>query len=311
MERNKTLPLHTKYRPQNFNEFVGNDSVKESLQAILSRTTGEVRTFLFTGPSGTGKTTLARIISNELKCSPQDFHEFNVASVRGIDTIREIASNSRYFPLGGKIKIYLLDEFHKSTTDAQNAILKLLEDTPNHVRFILCTTDPEKLIKTIKTRCTTFALTSLRRNELMKLLKWVCTEEKVDINLPVLQKVAEYADGSPRQALVLLDQIIDIEDDEMALQTIIDTSIGEINIIDLCKEFLKPKIRWENLSPLISKIDEEPEKIRYAILTYMMKVLLGTPSDRVVQIIELFSASFMYSGKAGLAATCYLATKIN
>jgi len=309
-ERDKSLPLHTKYRPRNFDEFIGNDLVKESLQTILSRSTGEIRAFLFTGPSGTGKTTLARIIANELKCSPQDFYEYDSANTRGIDTIRDISNNSRYFPLSGEIKIYLLDEAAKITNDAQNALLKLLEDPPKHVRFILCTTDPEKLIKTIKTRCTTFAVVSLRRNEIIKLLKWVCTEEKVDISLPILQKIAEYCEGSPRQALVLLDQIIDIVDEKIALQTIIDTSIGEANVIDLCREFLKPKIKWENLSPLISKIDEEPEKIRYAILSYMMKVLLNTPSDRVAQIIDLFSNSFIYSGKAGLTVTCYLATKI-
>ena len=303
--RNKSLPLHTKYRPQTLDEFVGNDATKESLRTILLRTTGEVRAFLFTGPSGCGKTTLGRIIANELKCSLQDFHEFNVASVRGIDTIREIASNSRYFPLGGKTKIYLLDEAAKITGDAQNALLKLLEDPPNHVRFILCTTDPEKLIKTIKTRCTTFALTSLRKQELIKILKWVCEEEKVDVGLPTLQKIAECADGSPRQALVLLDQVIDIESEETALQTIINLSVGENNIIELCQELLKPKPTWKTITTILTNIDEEPEKLRYAVLSYMTKVLINSPSDKIESVITAFIDTYIYSGKTGLTLSCY------
>jgi len=308
--RNKALPLHTKYRPQNFDEFIGNEQVVESLKIILSRSVGDIKSFLFTGPSGVGKTTLARIIGNQLKCSDRDFYEYNVANVRGIDTIREIANNSKYLPFSGKIKIYLLDEAAKITNDAQHALLKMLEDCPQHIRFILCTTDPEKLIKPIITRCTTFHLASLRMQEILKLLKWVCKEENVELGQELLRKIAVNCDGCPRQALVLLDQVIDMEDESLAIESISINNSAETNTLELCRALLASR-PWTIIAPLISTLDEEPEKIRYAIMTYMMKVLLGNnQTDRAAQIIDLFKDSVMYSGKPGIAVSCYLATKI-
>lgn len=300
----------TKYRPQTFNEFIGNEAVITSLQSILQRESGEVRSFLFTGPSGSGKTTLARIVATELKCSDRDFFEFNTANTRGIDTIREIANASRYSPLSGKVKIYLMDECHKLTGDAQSALLKLLEDPPNHIRFILCTTDPEKLLSTIKTRCSTFKVSSLPKPKLINLLKWVCTEEKVEVSQNIIQKIAESSDGSPRQALVILDQVIDIEDEETALQAIIDASIDEQNILDLCRKLLDNGNRWKGISDILKGINDEPEKCRYAILSYLSKILLSRADDRVANIMDLFCEPFYNSGKGGLILACYLASKI-
>ena len=138
-----TLPI--KYRPQYFDEVAGNKDAVAQCEAILKRSLATIpRSWLFTGPSGTGKTTLARILRYELDCSDADFHEFNTSNTRGIDTIREITSKARLSPMDGKIQVYLLDECHQLTKDAQNALLKALEDTPKHTFFMLCTTNPEK-----------------------------------------------------------------------------------------------------------------------------------------------------------------------
>ena len=176
-------PLHLKYRPSCFEEIVGNSGTISSLSSILHRREGSPHAFLFVGPSGTGKTTLARIIKQSLKCSDTDFQELNVANTRGIDTIRDIVQNCRLYPIEGDVKIFLLDEAAKLTNDAQNALLKVLEDTPKHVYIILCTTDPEKLLNTVKTRCTTFQLQKLINKDMISLLKRVIDSEGID-NFP-------------------------------------------------------------------------------------------------------------------------------
>lgn len=305
--RDEREPLHIKYRPENFSEFIGNESVVNSLKSILSRDKGEVKAFLFTGPSGTGKTSLARIVGRELKCSDSDFIEYNSANTRGVDTIREIISGSKFAPLAGKVKIYLLDEIHKATNEAQNALLKLLEDTPNHVRIILCTTDPDKLIKTIITRCSCFSVVPLTKAKMITLLQWVCKEEKVELPETILNKIIECASGSPRQALVLLDQVIDVVDDQTALDIIQNSFIEEKTILELCQALLNNS-NWTSVSKIIKGIEGDPEKIRLSVLGYMNKVLLNGGGQRASDIIEIFKDNWFSYPNAGLTQNCFILT---
>jgi len=306
------LPLHTKYRPPNFDTFIGNDSVVSSLISILTRKEGQPRTFLFQGPSGCGKTTIARIMKSYLECSDEDFHEYNAANTRGIDTIREIRSTAEYKPWLGKVKIYLLDEVHKLTNDAQNAVLKLLEDTPEHVRFVLCTTDPEKLLKTIRTRCTTFQLSALPKRSIVKLLRDICKNEQVTIDQgfeKVLEEIARVSEGLPRKALVLLDQVIDLNNED-ALKAIEKVTLNESTTLELCQLLIESvPNKWERVAVILKGLDTEPETVRYSILGYLAVVLLNKGDVRVAQMISIFSESFMYSGRAGLIATCFLACR--
>ena len=309
------MALHLDYRPTTLEEVVGNDSVKDSLRSLFKRKEDTPHSFMFLGPSGTGKTTFARIIAKQLGCADSDFFEYNAANVRGIDTIREIDMNCRYAPLEGKIKVYLLDECAKLTGDAQNAVLKLLEDTPKHVYFILCTTDPDKIIKTIHTRCTTYQTKPLTPLQMDLLLKWVLRSEELEETYPkeIIKEIIKASDGCPRQALVLLDSVIDITDEKKALEAISSYSLGTFPTIELCRAIMgrASTAKWNSIKEIVSGTTEEPERIRYAILGYLTKVLYNSKEpDRIIELMEPFMESMMYSGKAGLAYACYLVSKM-
>jgi len=278
----------------------------QSLKSVTDREKGIPHSFLFCGPSGCGKTTLARILKKRFDCSDQDFVELNVANVRGIDTIREIGHQMSLAPMRGQSRIFLLDEAAKLTSDAQHALLKFLEDTPKHVRFILCTTEPEKLIATIKNRCSTFYVSSLSTREMFKFLKDICEKEKKKVPEEALREIVKASEGSPRQALVILDSVIDMSDESGLIDAIKNYHIqSKAGVIDLCRILLNSNSKWKQVTEILSKVEEEPESIRYAILGYMNSVLMKGENNYAALIIEEFSESFMYSKKAGLTGACY------
>lgn len=219
----------------------------------------------------------------------------------------EVENHPSYYANG-----VLVHNCHKLTSDAQTAVLKLLEDTPEHVRFILCTTDPEKLLKTIKTRCTTFQVSSLPKRSMVKLLRGVCKEEGITVNVgfeKVLEEIARVSEGLPRKALVLLDQVIDLNDED-ALKAIEKVTLNESTTIELCRLLIEniPN-KWNQMATMLKTLDEEPESVRYAILGYLGSVLLNKGDIKTAQLISIFSESFMYVGKAGLIAACFLACR--
>ena len=189
-------PLHLAYRPKNFDEIFGNTAVIESLKSIFSRKSDFSHAMLFQGPSGCGKTTLARIVKDLLGCKGSDYTEINASNNRGIDTARLIVDNMKYRPMipGSKCRVYLLDECHQITGDAANALLKALEDTPAHVYFLLCTTNPGKLLQTIRNRCMIFEVQSLTDDQLVELLKWVLDCEEFT-NMPRFRIVCKSFPG--------------------------------------------------------------------------------------------------------------------
>lgn len=300
------LPLHLKYRPKSLDEISGNRTTVRALKLILGKS-GKPHSYLLTGQKGSGKTSIARIIANELKCSKRDFHEMNSANYRGIDSVRELYSSSVRRPWDGDVVVYLMDEAAQITKDGQNALLKLLEEPPKHAYFILATTDPEKLLGTIKSRCAHFAMQSLPRSVIVDRLIYICESEECPETYPTdkaIDEVARQCGGSMRQALIILDQIIDIENEEEALEVILEAAGDDRQVVDLCRGLLKGQ-RWQYIQKVLKNLDTEPETVRHSVLGYMSSVILNGDNPHAVRIIRHFLSSMMYSGKAGLALACY------
>ena len=175
------MPLSLSYRPTSLEEFFGNEAIKESLKSILARE-DRPKTILLSGPSGCGKTTLARIIAKMVNCNDMDLAQYNISDMRGIDTAREIIASCQFEPLYGEVRVIVLNECHRATVDWMNAMLEILEEPPKGVYFILCTTEPEKLLKTIKTRSTTYTVSTLRKHEMISLIQWVTQSEGVQLS---------------------------------------------------------------------------------------------------------------------------------
>lgn len=304
------MPLHIDYRPKTLKEVEGNRSTVEALQAILSREKDLPHAFLFLGAPGCGKTTLGRIVANELGCAQADMREVDVADFRGIDTIRDIRQQARLKPMAGPVRVWILDECQKMTGDAQSALLKILEDTPPHVFFILCTTNPEKLLKTIISRCMAFSVGPLSERQTTRLLQRIVKAEGVE-GFPeeAYKQLHAASQGHPRRAVVELDRIIDL-DSKSILKAIEQTSKDEALGIDLCRALLKRE-PWGKVAAVLRGLqDQEEESLRRMVLGYMNAVLLKEDNQQAAQVIECFKGHFFDCGKAGLTQAAYDAVSV-
>lgn len=296
--------LYKKYRPTTHHAVVGQREVIKSIEEMLVK--NKVPHFiLFTGPSGCGKTTLARILKKSLGCADADFNEMNCADFRGIDMVRDIRSRMTLSPIGGDCRIWLIDECHELTKQAQEAFLKILEDTPPHVYFFFATTDPQKLKKTIITRSTELKVKAFTKADTMKLLRTVAKKEKIKLSKEVAEKIHEYSDGSARKSLVLLHQIQGLGEEEQL--EAIGSSDTRRQAIELARLLMKPKAQWREATDILKSIDDEPETVRRMILGYCNSVILGGGplSGRCFDLINIFRDHYYDCGKSGLAADCY------
>lgn len=311
------MNLYQRYRPQKLDEIFGNENTVASLKSLLSKNFPTA--IIIYGPTGCGKTTIARIIKRELGCRDTDFIELNVANTRGIDTIREVIQDTNYSTFSGGVRLYLFDECHKLTNDAQNALLKTLEDTPQKTYFVLCTTEPERVIPTVRNRCSAFKVSLLPSFIILKLLEKVCKEEHKTVDKNVLKEISRVSNGSPRQALILLEKEFDV-DPGKALQELGSLTIGEAKVIEVIKLLLKPKSnnKWSEMSELVKNLeDSEPEQVRVAILNYFSKILLGEEKSestiyisRISLMMEFFTQPFIYGGRGILVLSLFKACEV-
>ena len=233
--------LYRKYRPQDFDEVVGQDAIVRTLKNAIS--SGQVRqAYLFAGPRGTGKTSLARILAKGLNCvegptptpdktcnacvtiangTSLDVVEMDAASQRGIDDIREIRERVVLQPAEGRYKVYILDEAHQLTDAAWNALLKLIEEPPPHLVFVFCTTDLSKVLPTVRSRCQTFVFSRPRLSELVRKLRRIADGEGINVPDQALALIARSGRGAYRDAESTLDQLASATENEITVQAVL------------------------------------------------------------------------------------------
>lgn len=301
------MELFKKHRPKLLKHLVGQEEAVKVLSGYCK--SGRIpQALLLSGPSGCGKNTSAYVLKEKLGCSDTDFIEINCASSRGVDTIREIQQQMTMRPLFGKVRTWFLDEVHRATPDSMSALLRPLEFPPPHVHFILATTDPEKLLPAILTRCTKVKFVSVDDKCMTELLNGVVEKDGLDVSPNVIEKVVEAAGGSPREALVILDSVIALPEAER-LDAVVKADTKK-QAFELAKELVwgRPKPKVEAIMEMLRGMEgEDPEKIRLLVWACATKELLkGNPKTyaRAFLILESFEQP-VYVGKLGsLALYC-------
>jgi len=329
------MNLYNKVRPSSFEEVKGNGAIVRALHSIFFTRGKKVEyeflphAFLFHGDSGTGKTTLARIVAKVLGCAPMSCIEVNAADTRGIDSMREIVEGVGASPLAGACRVVILDEAHQLTAAAQNVLLKALEDSAEHTFWILCTTSLSGIITTVRNRCSMYGTRLLRKSEVRSVLLDAIAQEYLEDNeeadshlLGIVDLICAHTDGSARKALVLLEKVISLEDlsaveDIVASECIESVSPETLAICKLMVGSLR-KGKWAKVREFLKGTKEEPEKIRLAIIGFARYELLreGCSEDQILLLIKVLETlsrpCFGPGGKSLLAKNlCILCFDFN
>ena len=268
------LALYRKYRPTDFSSVVGQTEIKKILSnAILKGNISHA--YLFSGPRGTGKTTTAKILAKMVNCehlkdgepcndcescrnlfNSNDVIEIDAASNNGVDEIRDLREKATLVPSICKYKVYIIDEVHMLTTQAFNALLKILEEPPKHVIFILATTEYHKIPLTITSRCQKFQFNKLEIEDIVKRLREIADLEKIDIDDEALYEIAKISDGGMRDSINFLDQIRSFTNDKITISDVYEVC-GNISSEDIYKLFVDLSERKaENITLFFERMNE-------------------------------------------------------
>ena len=315
----KYVPLYRKYRPQKLEEVVGQEHIKKALRNAIELNKIS-HAYLFTGPRGTGKTSTARIFAKSLNCkegptinpcgvcencvditnsTPMDVIEIDAASNRKVEDAQNILEKVMYAPVNSRYKIYIIDEVHMLSTTAFNALLKTLEEPPKNVIFILATTEVHKVLDTIKSRCQRFDFKRITTDDIVKHLRYISDNEKINITDDALLTIAKNSAGGMRDSIALLDQLSVLDSDSPITTEDINTLLGRLSFDTLSS--LSDKIINSNPQEAIEELEKiynsgnEPVQILTNLMDYF-KNLLIVKNCRKDVAIELTQANDLQLG---------------
>lgn len=270
--------LHLKYRPSSFDEMIEpeDSNLVDGLRHLINNDLAH--SFIFHGPPGTGKTSAARVIANELGCSGHNASllEIDAATYNGVDDIRNIISQLQIKSFGGDKRCLILDEAHRLSPAAWTALLKSIEEPQDSSYWFFCTTEIQKVPKNIQSRCQIFNFHDWDVKSLEKVIWKTISDENFDIEKDIVRYIAKNS-SSPRQALVALARAVSLEDPSQIKNEILDSEQKESELIEICRFLAKGNLNWKKFTSLLYNLSvDDAETARYICLNYFTKCCLGT-----------------------------------